>query len=172
MESKRMRIAQCLTGGIISLLFAAACYGQAVSTVQISGVVQDPTGASIAGATVTAKQTQTGFTRSTASGSDGRYVIPQLPVGIYELVTEQKGFSTVVQKGIELQVGDNPRLDVTMQVGAVEQQVEVSGAAEMVQNLADFGFLSSRSEADRPTPLKWKAGDSVDHSRRWCRTIE
>jgi hypothetical protein len=109
MKSSTGRVARSTRGVIASLLFAATCNSQAVSTVQISGVVQDASGAAIAGATVTARQIQTGLTRSTASGTDGRYVIPQLPVGTYELVTEQKGFNTVVQKGIELQVGDEPR---------------------------------------------------------------
>ena len=117
----------------VALFVALPAFSQAVSTVQISGVVQDATGAAIPGVRVTVTQTLTALTRSTLTGTDGGYVIPQLPVGPYRLVAEQKGFGTIVQTGIDLQVGDNPRIDLTMKVGAVEERVEVSAGVEMVQ---------------------------------------
>jgi hypothetical protein len=106
---------------------------QAVSTVELSGVVRDPTGAYIAGAAVTVTQTLTGLTRSPKTGTDGSYVIPRLPVGPYRLTAEQKVFKTVAQTGIELQAGDNPRIDASMQVGATNQRIAVNAATELVQ---------------------------------------
>jgi Carboxypeptidase regulatory-like domain/TonB dependent receptor-like, beta-barrel len=118
---------------LIMFLAVSPAFGQAVATVQISGTVQDSSGAVIPEARVTATQTQTGFSRSATSGTSGNYVIPQLPVGSYQLSVEKAGFKGFVQKGIELQVGDNPRIDVALEVGAIEQQIEVHASAQMVQ---------------------------------------
>jgi hypothetical protein len=106
---------------------------QAVSTVQISGVVLDSSGSVIPEANITATQLETGFARSAFSGPEGNYAIPQLPVGHYQLSVAKSGFKTYVQKGIELQVGDRPLINVTMELGAIQQQVEVSAGAQMVQ---------------------------------------
>src|SRR5690242_18665370 len=93
----------------VFLLFgAAALHAQAIAVSQISGVVQDPTGAAIPGATVKVTQTTTGLTRSATTAADGAYVIPNLPVGPYELDATAAGFSTYSQKGIVLQVSVNP----------------------------------------------------------------
>jgi len=131
MEKKSFRLLAAKFA--VTLFVAFPAFSQAVSTVQISGVVQDATGAAIPGVRVTVTQTLTALTRTTVTGADGGYVIPQLPVGPYRLIAEQKGFGTVVQTGIDLQVGDNPRIDLTMKVGAVEERIEVSAGVEMVQ---------------------------------------
>jgi outer membrane receptor protein involved in Fe transport len=106
---------------------------QAISTVQIAGTVQDSTGASVPDARVTVTQTQTGTKRSVMSGNEGIYTIPQLPVGPYLLTVEKTGFKTYIQKGIELEVGDEPQIRVTLAVGEVSEKVEVNADAEMVQ---------------------------------------
>jgi len=117
----------------IGLTLAPAALCQAVSTVQISGVVQDSSGSVIPDANVTATQLETGLTRNAVSGSEGNYAIPQLPVGHYQLTVEKSGFKTYLQKGIELQVGDRSLINVTMELGTVQQQIEVSAGAQMVQ---------------------------------------
>src|SRR5690242_17790725 len=109
----------------IALTLAPAALCQAVSTVQISGVVQDSSGSVIPEANVTATQLETGITRNAVSGSEGNYAIPQLPVGHYQLTVEKSGFKTYLQKGIELQVGDRPLINVTMELGTIQQQIEV-----------------------------------------------
>ena len=73
---------------LISLLVffaAAAAHAQQTATSQISGVVQDPSGAAIPGAEVRVTQTDTGFVRTATTGADGSYTIPNLPVGPYRL---------------------------------------------------------------------------------------
>jgi Carboxypeptidase regulatory-like domain/TonB dependent receptor-like, beta-barrel len=116
--------------------FLCACalfWGQAVSTSQINGTVHDPTGAAVAGAEVKATQTATGAERTTTSGSDGGYVLTNLPVGPYQLEVSKAGFTKYVRSGIVLQVASNPSIDVTLQVGAVTQQVVVQADATMVE---------------------------------------
>lgn len=113
--------------------FAPPALTQAVATVQISGAVLDSSGSVIPDASVTATQLETGLARTVVSGPEGNYAIPQLPVGHYELTVEKSGFKTYLQKGIELQVGDRPLINVTMELGTVQQQVEVSAGTQMVQ---------------------------------------
>ena len=118
-------------------LLLTACvmplWGQAVSSAQISGLVADPSGAAVPGAQVSVTQTDTGLVRTTLSGRDGTYVLPNLLVGPYELKVEATGLEIYVQSGIHLQVSDNPTINVTLHVGEVRQRVEVAANANMVQ---------------------------------------
>src|ERR1700686_2621997 len=88
-------------------------------TAQINGNVKDATGLAIPGAAVKVTQTATGVVRNTISGSDGDYVLPNLPIGPYLLEVTKEGFSKFVQTGIVLQVETTPTVDVSMKVGAV-----------------------------------------------------
>src|SRR5882757_10306559 len=95
------------TAFVLSLLIvsvAAAAWAQQTATSQISGVVQDPSGAAIPGAEVRVTQTDTGFARTATSGPDGSYTIPNLPVGPYRLQASSQGFSMYVQDGVILRV--------------------------------------------------------------------
>jgi carboxypeptidase family protein len=126
----------------LSLLFGAVLLcaianepaaAQAVANAQISGVVRDGSGGAIPGADVTVTKTDTGMTRSTVSDADGTYVLPNLPIGPYQLKVTLQGFTTYVQDGIVLQVNTNPQINVTLQVGAVSEQVTVTANATMVE---------------------------------------
>jgi hypothetical protein len=108
-------------------------FGQAVNFAQIQGRVFDATGASLAGATVTATQVSTGLVRTASTSTDGHYVLPNLPVGPYQLKVSAAGFRDYLQKGIVLQVGEQPTVNVTMQVGTVAETVEVRANAAMVE---------------------------------------
>ena len=59
--------------------------------------------------------------------------LPNLPIGNYQLEVSASGFKTYVQQGIVLQVGQNISNNVTMQIGAVSENVEVTAAAAMVE---------------------------------------
>src|SRR5215470_9019491 len=102
-----------------------AVWAQAVSTAQIQGVVQDASGLAVPGADVKATQTETGISRSTVSGADGGYALPNLPIGPYQFEVTKSGFSKYVQTGIVLQVASNPTIDVPLKVGQVSEQVSV-----------------------------------------------
>ncbi|MGH9352384.1 MAG: carboxypeptidase regulatory-like domain-containing protein, partial [Terriglobia bacterium] len=112
---------------------AGIARAQAVASAQIHGVITDPSGGVIPGAQVQATETNTGQLRATVSNASGAYVLPNLPVGPYRLAVISRGFRTHIQSGIVLQVGDNIQANITLQVGAVSQQVQVSAGAEMVQ---------------------------------------
>src|SRR6266850_677591 len=105
----------------------------AQSTAQINGTIKDQTGAVLPGVEVTATQTTTGFTRSAVTDETGSYALTTLPVGPYRLEAALPGFRSFVQTGIVLQVGSNPVINVSLQIGQVSEQVEVQADAALVE---------------------------------------
>jgi hypothetical protein len=115
------------------LLVSAAAEAQTVAIAQISGVVKDESGGVLPGAEVTITQTATGLTRFVIAGSQGEYVLPNLPTGPYTLEAKLSGFSTFQQSGIVLQVGASPVINITLHVGAMEETVTVEAAASLIE---------------------------------------
>ena len=109
--------------GLLCALTSVAVWAQA--TAQMHGVVQDMSGAAIAGAMVKATQTDTGISRTVSTETDGSYSISNLPLGPYQIEVDKQGFATVLQSGIVLQVGSNPAIPIALKVGAVSERVEV-----------------------------------------------
>jgi hypothetical protein len=94
---------------------------QAVANAQISGVVTDPTGAAIPDAKIIATQTDTNAVRTVQSGADGTYTLPGLAVGPYKLQVEAKGFTSYIQTGIILQVGESPKISIALKLGEANE---------------------------------------------------
>src|SRR5215471_6415387 len=113
------------------LLFASAAMW--AQTSQISGIVKDSTGAAIPGAAIKATQTATGLVRTTTSGADGGFVLPNLAIGPYLLEVTKESFRKYAQTGIVLQVDTSATVDVTLQVGGVTEQVTVEAGALQVE---------------------------------------
>src|SRR5712691_479599 len=109
----------------------ALIFAQAVS--QISGTVQDQSGAVVPGVEVTVTQTDTGAKRSVVTDDAGFYVLTNLPLGPYRLEASKTGFRGYVQTGIALQVGSNPVIPIALGVGEVTQQVQVEANATSVE---------------------------------------
>ena len=95
-------------------------------TGNIRGTVVDPSGAVAQGASVSAKQTETGLTRAAMTDRAGAYVLLELPVGHYQLQVEAKGFQKYVQQGITLNVNETATIPVHLVVGAETQQIQVT----------------------------------------------
>ncbi len=118
--------------GLCIFLFSSVVWAQTISTSQIRGTIQDPSGGAVAGAEIKLTQTATGAVRTATSGADGAYALPDLSVGSYRLEVTKSGFSKYVQTGIVLQVGSNPTINVSLTVGAVTQEITVAAEAVMV----------------------------------------
>jgi hypothetical protein len=118
---------------LLFLGILSAIWGQAVSTSQVSGTVQDASGAPVAGAQVRLIQTETGQVRITAAGPDGSYLLPNLVIGPYRMEVSKEGFATYVETGIVLNVNTNPTINATLQVGAVTEKVNVQAEALAVE---------------------------------------
>jgi hypothetical protein len=118
--------------GVVLLLLAASnVWAQA--TAQINGSVADNSGAVLPGVTIVAIQTDTGFRREAVSNDQGAYGLLNLPIGPYRLEASLAGFRSYVQTGIVLQVGSNPVIKVTLQLGQLAETVTVSGQAPLVE---------------------------------------
>src|SRR5258706_14284231 len=124
-----------LKASLVSILLPAmwCCNLWSQATAQISGSVQDQSGAVLPGVEVTADQTDTGVSRMTITNEAGLYALPNLPLGPYRLQAALPGFRTFVQSGIVLQVNSNPTVNVVLQVGQVSEQVEVQANASQVE---------------------------------------
>ena len=119
--------------GALCVLTASAAWAQAVAGSQVSGAVRDSSGGALPGAEVTITKTDTAAVRTVFTDENGAYVIPNLPVGPYQLKVALQGFNTYVQDGIVLQVSSNPQINVTLAIGAVSEQVTVTANATMVE---------------------------------------
>ena len=119
------------TFALSCFLSVAAVWAQ--STATIVGRVSDPSGATISGATITARNTETGLERSAVSSEAGDYEVPLLPItGSYTLTIARTGFSTQELTGIVLQVEQRARFDVALKIGTVAEKVIVAEAAPVV----------------------------------------
>src|ERR1700728_3425847 len=85
-------------------------YGQA-GTASISGRVTDASGAAVPSASVVAKNTGTSASATALSDGEGRYTVPDLPIGSYEIQVSKAGFQTSLRTGITLTVGSAPVID-------------------------------------------------------------
>ena len=122
-----MRVTSVL-GVLLALSFPS--FAQTVG--QVTGLVTDPNGSIIVGATVTITNSQTNLARTTATNSAGNYAFPSLNPGVYNLKAEMQGFKGESHGGVELHVEQIARIDFHLQIGAVTQTVEVAGGAPLL----------------------------------------
>src|SRR5207245_10005455 len=113
------------------MLLCAAGWSQTTAT--IVGTVTDTSGAVVPNVGITVTSQETGLTRKTTANQSGYYVAPLLPVGHYSITAEITGFKKKIITGIVVQVNQEPRVDIVMEVGAVSESVTVSGEATQLQ---------------------------------------
>jgi Carboxypeptidase regulatory-like domain len=121
MKSRLLLSLFCLS--ILSM--ASATWAQ--TTGQITGSVRDNTGAVVGGAKVTVADPGKGVSRTTTTNSEGEYLVSGLGAATYDLGVTAPGFKTFTAKGVVLQVGQKARVDVDLQVGALNTEVVVQG---------------------------------------------
>ncbi len=105
-----------------------------VATAELTGTVLDSSGAAVAGAKVTATDVATNLVHATVSDTSGVYVLTLLPPGDYTVTVEAAGFRKLVQSGVALQINQEAKLDLTLQVGEVTETMEVTGQAPLLQS--------------------------------------
>src|SRR5262245_40173713 len=124
-----------LGAAIVLLLSCASVFAQQ-TTGSITGRVVDQQGAAVPGATVTAKSSQTGFTRTETSDAEGLYRLNALPVGAYDVTAELSGFTTMARKDINVSVGTTLTLDFGMRVAQLAETVNVTGSTPLIETTA------------------------------------
>ncbi|HYH84287.1 MAG TPA: TonB-dependent receptor [Pyrinomonadaceae bacterium] len=124
-----IRLSVCL----LLVLGGAVNYrAQQAAVATLRGIVTDPNGAVVVGATVRATQTATGTSRETQTNDEGVYVLPNLTPGEYEVRVEATGFAVKVSKSpVVLRVGQSVTLDVPLEIG-LQEVVDLSGAAPLI----------------------------------------
>jgi len=111
---------------------------------QFEGVVTDPSGAAIANAKVTVKNTATDLTQTATTNASGNYAIRELPLGTYNLTVEAAGFKTISNNGVQINAGTISHVDFKLQIGKASEVVEVSGEVSAV-NTEDSKLASTVS---------------------------
>ena len=117
---------------VLWLAGAASAFAQQTSG-NVTGRILDQQGAAIPGVTVTAKNAETGLSRSEVSDAEGLYRLNALPVGSYDLTAELQGFTAVSRKQIAVNVSQTITLDFSMHVAALAENVTVTAAPALVE---------------------------------------
>ncbi len=122
---------------LAAVLFVSAGTAVYAQTGSIGGTITDATGGGIADATVKAQSAETAAVRTATTDPAGTYTIPNLPVGHYDVTVQKQGFSSQRFEKVELTVAQNLTLNGSLQIGAVSQSVEVSGASLATVDMED-----------------------------------
>jgi len=133
-------------------LHPSASLAQAV-TGTILGQITDSTGAVMPGATVTLTHTGTGLTRAVVTDSAGEYTVPSLPTGRYTVKAELTGFKTVTVADVDLGVDQRMRINVRLELGAVEESITVTGTSPLVQTASSELGTTVQEEQIKMLPL-------------------
>src|ERR1051326_8991063 len=116
---------------LVVLLFSHAGHAQSFRGT-ILGTVRDTTGAAIPGVSVTAANTGTNISRTAVSNESGDYVFAEMNIGTYSVTGELPGFKKVIVTGLQLDVDQRLRADLTLQVGEINDKVEVTAEVQLV----------------------------------------
>jgi hypothetical protein len=144
---RRVRDSSICAALVISVVVCSLPTRAQVAGATLSGTVTDASGAVINSAKVSIKNSATGITRGVASDEAGLYSAPNLLPGNYEITTSAPGFFTAVRTGITLGVGASQVLNFSLQVGQVNEKVEVQGMAPAVE----LASSALRGEVDATT---------------------
>ena len=133
------------------LLISASLYAQS-NQGRILGTVRDQSGGTIAGATVTVTDTLKGVNRTLTTDEAGEYAAPNLDPSTYRIRVEFKGFKTYTREGMNIGVGQEAKIDITMQPGEQAQTVTVTEAIPLVETTSATltGNIETQKIADLP----------------------
>ena len=126
------RVRASLAWLCVLAVFSTAAFAQQ-TTGTVAGRILDAQGAAVPGVTVTARQGQTGFVRTTVSDGEGVYRLTALPVGIYDLTAELQGFTKIDSKGIVVNVAQTVDVDLTLKLGGVQESITVNAETPLIE---------------------------------------
>ena len=146
---------------LLGLLLLAPGLLSAQGVAAISGRVEDSTGSSVGGVTVTVKSIETGAARSVTTDADGNFRVLSLPVGQQELKAEKPGFKTVVRTGINLAVGQEAVVNLQLEVGDLVQQVTVVAETPVVNATTSSVSGVVNEQEIKDLPLNGRSFDNL-----------
>ena len=146
---------------LLVFLFSSSLLLAQTSTGTIDGTVRDSSAAVVAGANVTVTNLDTGIKRVVTSDEAGRYHAPQLLPGSYQIEARSPGFQTEVRKGIQVTVGSNLAINLTLQVGQIEQTTVVTAEAPLVEATTSSLSALVDDKTIRDLPLNGRSFDQL-----------
>ncbi|MGC8794016.1 MAG: TonB-dependent receptor domain-containing protein [Bryobacteraceae bacterium] len=171
---------QLLRGFFLLVLGATLASAQEVRA-SITGIVTDPSGAPVAGATVTVTNVAQNVSVTTKTNESGNYVTPFLAPGTYRLTVEQSGFKKFVRENIVLQALDRLRLDVQLELGQLTESITVSASVSQLQTetatrsqvLAQEIIANVPTQGRNPFQIAWAAAGVIKSgSWRYLRSFD
>jgi outer membrane receptor protein involved in Fe transport len=137
---------------VISACLLGTTLRAQLGTGGIVGTVQDESGAAVPAASVVVTHVETGISRSVVTNGVGRYSVPGLIPGNYEIQAQAAGFQTAIRRGIQLTVGSEPAINLVLQVGQVAQTTVVIGDAPLVETVSSSvaGLVEEKTIVDLP----------------------
>ncbi|HLH19621.1 MAG TPA: carboxypeptidase-like regulatory domain-containing protein [Bryobacteraceae bacterium] len=144
---------------VLLSLTAALAFAQ-VDVTSVNGVVTDPSGAAVPGASVTATNAATGAKFTASTNDRGEYAIPSIPAGAYKLAVTKAGFKTGAVDNVALSVGVPGTVNVKLEVGQTAETIEVSAGAEIVQ--AATADVSTNLTGKQLTDLPFATRNAVE----------
>ena len=133
--------------------FTSAAHAQIVSEGSIRGVVKDAQGAVLPGVTITASSPTVAGLRTTVSDAQGDFRLTDLPPGEYTITGELQGFSKISRAGIVIRAGLNLSVDLTLQVGSLQEVVTVAAETPMLETQRTVQAVNVSGEMQRRLPL-------------------
>src|SRR5687768_8026439 len=151
MAAKTLLTIVALVAAMTSSVFAQSDRGT------ITGTVVDPGGGVVPGASVVAENPENGARYETVTTQTGNYTLVQVPVGVYHLSIELPGFGRFRQEGIRIFVGQTARIDATLKVGNLAEEVNVVADASLLDTQSAEIASSVTSENLNSLPLNFGA---------------
>jgi len=142
------------------LVFAIFAFGSVlpldaqVTTATLYGIVRDPTGAVLPGATVTVSHEGTGLTQTTVTDERGEFAVPALPAGAYTISIELQGFRTHTSRGLLLSPGQTLRQIFQVEVGDVKESVTVQATVPLIETAASKQVIAHTAQEVSELPLQ------------------
>ncbi len=169
MDQKHViRLLTCVLTGVSKyVLIAALAFTASLAPLQgqvtaaISGRVVDASGAGVNGATVTVKSLETGASRGVTTDESGNYTILSLPLGAQEVRAEKTGFKAAIRTGIDLTVGQDAVVNLSLEIGDIAQQVTVTAEPSVVNTTtSSVAGLVGESQV-KDLPLNGRSFDNL-----------
>lgn len=147
-----MRVPRLCAFVLAAWAFTALAFAQQ-GTSEIRGRLLDPNGGALPGATLVARNQDTGMVRQTVTGGDGTYFLSGVTPGSYTLSAELAGFKKRVQRDVRLEIGKTTTLDLKLDMGSLEEEVTVEGESPVVDLTSKEvgGNITARELTDLPS---------------------
>ena len=143
------RSMRVLFASALLLCAGSSAQAQSFERSRIDGTVTDESGGLVPGVTVVIRNIDTGLAREVITDSDGRYIVPGLPPGSYEVRAELTGFQPARQTNVTAQVGQTTSVHLALKVGSISEQVTVVGEAALIETTkTDFSSVVNSHQID------------------------